>query len=193
MRGTDLEWTLLVLSPVMAVVAIAVVLGILRSSQKKAQSVVKDKRFTRAYYAWRDRILRTGLQPVACPMPLTAGERCFSFSSSIELYEPTEPHAHCSSEALFDMEIGAGVGSDWSILDCFDNVRFCGKGDLCISDRCLYFTGSRKLNIPFPSMHTVAASCSGLMIGARGMDRPLLFMDVNGQVLRDMIHMLMEA
>ena len=62
-----------------------------------------------------------------------------------------------------------------------------------MTNRYLYFTSAGKdQTIPLGDIHTVAAACSGLLVGAVEMDRPLLFSGVNGQRFRDTISMLLE-
>ena len=146
------------------------------------------------YYTWRESVqARGGIMPVFCPMNLGPGEQCFSFDSSVSLYVPFEPHEHHGDGVVFDTQFGQPVGGDWSVLDCFDNVQFIGRGRLCVTDRKISFGDCLQMQtVSLLDVHTVAASSSCLLIGAERMDRPMLFNDVNGQRLRDIIHLLLE-
>lgn len=62
-----------------------------------------------------------------------------------------------------------------------------------MTDRNLYLKGSRDVKIPLGELQVVATSCSNFLVETKSMDRPLIFTEVNGQMLRDTVYMLLEA
>ena len=189
-----LEWTLLAVAPIAAGWLAMTVYRTWYLSDRREKAKKDDEGREFEYGTWRETVLaHGGPQPVYCPVPLEIGEQCYSFDNSVSLYMPSDPHEHHGEGVLFDTEPGQPVGGGWSIMDCFHQVQFAGRGRLCVTDRCISFgdLGSRR-EIQFDDVHTVAASRSCLLIGTEQMDRPLLFQNVNGQRLRDVIHYLME-
>ena len=184
------QWALVALAPI---VAFRLAMAVFRSwsiSSRREQVQKKDEGRETEYLSWREAVrAHGGMQPVFCPIPLEAGEQCYSFDNAVALYVPTDPHEHHGDGVLFDTLPGQPVGGGWSIMDCFYRVQFAGRGRLCVTDRSISFCniGSRQ-EIQLEDVHTVAASCSCLLVGSEQMDRPLLFQNVNGQRLRDVIH-----
>jgi len=155
-----------------------------------------DQMYDSAYGNWRRRVMSANgrLESVFAPFPLLAGERCFACGIAVALYLPSCPTASGHEGILFDTACGVSVGRGWSIVECFPSVRFQGRGTLCVTNRNVWFdmAGGRQV-IPLDDIHTVAASCSGLLIGAQAFDRPLVFQGINGQQFRDTLHILMGA
>ena len=184
------QWALVAIAPIVAVQLAMSVFRTWSISRRREQVQKKDEGREAEYFSWLEAVrARGGMQPVYCPIPLDAGELCYSFDNAVALYVPTDPHEHHGEGVLFDTQPGQPVGGGWSIMDCFNRVRFAGRGRLCVTDRSIAFCnfGSRQ-EIQLEDVHTVAASCSCLLVGSEQMDRPLLFQNVNGQRLRDVIH-----
>ena len=192
-----LVWLELLLLCTLPPIAIWSAISIFKSailSRNRKMEARADRWHNDEYNAWCKVIRAQGrLNPVSCPMTLEPGERCFSYDSSVALYVPFEPHEHHGEEVVFDTPFGQPIGGDWSILDCFDSVQFIGRGRLCITDRNISFGDCLQMQaVSLNDVHTVAASSSCLLIGAVRMDRPMLFNGVNGQRLRDIIHLLLK-
>ena len=183
------------LAPLMALIVSKLLFDAYCRSKQRRQVVTRDEGYNEAYERWRRRLKAVGgVEPVDCPLPLAVGEVCYAHTAPVALYVPATPHGHrMPRETMFDLACGVNVGLGWSITDCFDGVRFLGRGGLSVTNRYLYFTSAGKdQTIPLGDIHTGAAACSGLLVGAAEMDRPLLFSGVNGQRFRDTIHMLLE-
>ena len=190
-----LEWGGLVLSPFLALMAAMGLYNVISSSRRREQLFERDKRFISEYRTWRERVRADcGINKIICPMKLAEDEQCYAYDVSASLYLPSAPHGQWNDEILFDTECGTEIGPGWTIMDCFDSVRFMGNGSLCITDRNIYFSGAvMHKTISLDEVSTVATACSGILIGSRTMDRPMLFSCVNGARLRDTIHILLEA
>ena len=189
-----LEWLLALAIPIAAALTAMWVFNALMISRRRDELRQIDENRESEYSFWCEGVrAHGGIQPVFCPVTLEEGERCFSFDCSVALYLPSEPHEHHGEEVIFDTEPGQPVGGGWSILDCFHQVRRVGCGQLCVTNRCISFgsCGSQQ-KIMLEDVHTVAASRSCLLVGSDQMDRPMLFQDVNGQRLRDVIHYVLE-
>ena len=190
-----LEWTLLVTVPVFAVMTAMYVYRTLLLSRQRELAIRDDESRENEYANWCESVrAHGGLQPVVCPVRLNEGERCYSFDNSVALYVPADPHEHHGEGVLFDTKPGQPVGGGWSIMDCFYRVQFVGRGRLCVTDRSISFCDfGKRQEIQIEDVHTVAASRSCLLVGAEPMDRPLLFQNVNGQRLRDVIHTMLKG
>ena len=193
----ELDWIVWIMVPALPVAAALtamMVFNSMLSSRRREEQRQTDENRESEYSFWCEGVrAHGGIQPVFCPVTLEEGERCFSFDCSVALYLPSEPHEHHGEEVIFDTEPGQPVGGGWSILDCFHQVRRVGCGQLCVTNRCISFgsCGSQQ-KIMLEDVHTVAASRSCLLVGSDQMDRPMLFQDVNGQRLRDVIHYVLE-
>ena len=189
----DFAWLQWGLVAAAVIVAIFSAMEIYRSWYKsywREQAQKGEEGRDTEYFAWREAVkAHGGYQPVFCPMHLDEGERCYSFDHAVSMYLPSEPHEHTSEGVLFDTEPGQPVGGGWSIMDSFDDVQFVGRGRLCVTDRCISFGDlNSRQEIQIDDVRIVAASRSCLLVGTEQMDRPMLFTNVNGQRLRDVIH-----
>lgn len=192
-----LEWAVLVVSPFMAIGVACMLYNVCCAADVREGRQWGDHRLNAAYLTWREWIrARGGLQPVYCSRALEEGEVCFAHESEAFSYVPFMPHVshvHAEMEApVFDTSFGVSVGEGWSILDCFEGVRFVDRGALLVTNRHVYLRGAREIKIPLGDLRVVATSCSNFLIEAKEMDRPLIFTRVNGQMLRDTIYMLLE-
>ena len=190
-----LGWVLIAVSPFAAVKLAMMAFDLWTRSVQHEKERLEDESRETEYGNWYEGVLaRGGIRPVFCPLPLSDGELCYSFDNAVSLYLPSDPHEHHGDGVMFDTEPGQPVGGGWSILDCFHRVRFAGRGRLCVTDKCISFGDfGRRQEISLDDVHTVAASRSCLLIGTEEMDRPLLFQNVNGQRLRDVIHFVLEG
>jgi len=155
-----------------------------------------DQMYDSAYADWRRNLAAVGgrMSSVACPMRMDMGETCFACGVAVALYLPSMPIEPAPEGVFFDSACGMNVGQGWSIVDMVPGASFHARGTLCVTDRNLRFeaSGDRQV-IPLETIHTVSASCSGLLVGTWEHDRPLVFQGVNGQQFRDTLHILMEA
>ena len=155
----------------------------------------RDVQYNNEYQNWAKRVdAEGGISPVNCPLILNRDEQCFAFKQSVSLYESRTQLKHKHSGVLLDATdtIGIGIGSTRTIS--FDEVKLVDKGSLCITDRCVYFNGSKLSRvIPLDEIYSVRAAYSCFEIGARTRDRKMLFKRVNGQIFRAIIHLLLEG
>ena len=162
---------------------------------KRRRERDRDIQYNNEYQKWvRNVDAGGGISPVACPLILNQDEQCFAFKQSVSLYESRTQFRHKHSGVLIDATdtIGVGIGSTKTIS--FDEVKLVDKGSLCITDRCVYFNGSKlSRTIPLDDIYSVKAGYSSLEIGARTRDRIMLFKRVNGQVFRATICLLLES
>ena len=192
-----LEWILLVLSPFLAIATACMLYNAYCASNRREKRWVTDHRLNTDYFTWREWIkARGGIQPVFCSRVCEEGEVCFACEQEAFAYEPLRPHMLGREEIenvpVFDTACGVPVGEGWSILDCFEGVNFIGKGFLFVTNRNLYLKGLKEIKIPLGDLQVVATSCSNFLVETKTMDRPVIFTRVNGQMLRDTVHMLME-
>ena len=192
-----LEWILFALSPVLAFGVAYVLYNAYCGSSGRERRHRADRRLNADYQMWREWIkARGGIQPVFCSRAFNKDEVCYAYEREAFSYEPLMPHmldkTSVEDAPVFDTACGAPVGEGWSILDCFEGVNFVGKGFLFVTDRNLYLKGSREIKIPLGELQVVATSCSNFLVETKSMDRPLIFTEVNGQMLRDTVYMLLE-
>lgn len=194
MAVVSVEWVPLAVVPFLAIGAAYVLYNAFFVSRKGNQQQDMDHTHNKAYQTWREWIRARGsIQPAFSSRTFDKGETCFAYEREVFSYEPLVPHGHVESDApIFDTECGALVGEGWSILDCFEHVRFVCKGALFVTNKNLYLreTGG-ELKIPLSDVRMVATACSSFLIKAKSMERPLILTGVNGQVLRDIIYMLL--
>ena len=193
-----LGWILLLLSPFLAIVTACMLYNAYCASNRREKRLETDHRFNADYLSWREWIkARGGIQPIFCSRVFSEGEVCYAYEQAARLFEPLLPHVLDEDEVtdapVFDTACGVPVGEDWSILDCFEGVNFIGKGFLFVTNRNIYLKGVREIKMPLGDLQVVATSSSNFLIEGRSMDRPLIFTEVNGQMLRDTVYMLLES
>ena len=192
-----IEWILLAVSPFLAVGFACMMYNAIFARRAGELLQEMDQRMDSAYRTWREWTkARGGVQPAFSSTAFEkTGETCFAYEREAVSYEPVRPHTSVATDGLvFDTPCGMSVSGGWSILDCFDGVQLVGRGALFVTDQNLYLRGTgTEIKIPLKDVWMVATACSSFLIEARSMDRPLIFTGVNGQKLRDTIHMLMEA
>ena len=198
MTFETIEWVLLALSPFLAFGVAYMLYNSYCDSNRREKRLQTDQRLNADYLTWREWVkARGGIQPVFCSRAFNKDEVCYAYEREAFSYAPLMPHmldrASEEEAPIFDTACGASVGEGWSILDCFEGVNFVGKGFLFVTDRNLYLKGSGAVKIPLGELQVVAASCSNFLVETKSMDRPLIFTEVNGQMLRDIIYMLLEA
>jgi len=192
-----IEWVFLGLSPFLALSAALGIFNAVRRSQIRNRMRGEDHRHNMAYQSWCEwGKAQGGIKPVGTLCLSAYQDPYFALEHEVSLFEPLMPHPHFDqdSEPHFDTPCGMFVGEGWSVLDCFDGVRFVAKGSVRVMARALVFDGVLgEVRIPLDEIHTVVAACSSLLVGAASSDRPFLFGGVNGQKLRDIISFLLEA
>jgi len=183
----------LVLSPVLALLVSKVLYDLF--SRKDVGPVATDQMYDSAYGRWcREMAVDGRMRAVDSPLALGVGETCFACGIAVALYQPSLPCWGEHNGVFFDTACGASVGRGWSLMQRMPGVTFQGRGTLCVTDRNILFDAVGSLHvIPLETIHTVAASCSELLVGSEGMDRPFVFQGVNGQQFRDTLHILLEA
>lgn len=191
------ELFVLFIAPVGAILLALMLFKSFSNTRAKARgdsSDLSDTKNDANYSIWREHIrARGGVDPVYCPLPLEDGECCFFFTNTATLFVPAMPGDYFEDDGLiFETEFGESTGVGWSVLERFDAVKFVGGGRLYITDRRIGFVGSSTYMIPLHNIRRIAASCSGLMVASEVIDRPLVFGRINGQQLRDILHIMME-
>jgi len=181
------------IAPIVAIFTAKAMYNAIATSRRKELRENRDEGHDADFHVWWETVKAAGLKSVFCPMAISEGENCYYYAYRALLYEPWQPSLPQWSvdRCIFDVPCGTPIGRHWSVLDSFESLRFVGKGSLCVTDKYLYFRGlGSDLQISIEELHTVAASCSALLIGALALDRPLLFDAINGQKVRDILHMV---
>jgi len=189
MTGIEItELCLLGLSPLLAIGAAMVLYNIYVASRRKELLLEQDKSYEREYLLWWESVKgHHGLVPVFCPVKTLTKEKCYLFIHHASLYEAYEPQMPKG----FDVACGVTVDRRWSVMDQVGAVAFLGHCRICVMASRIYVkSGLVEINIPLEEITSVVASCSALMIDSESLDQPLIFRNINGQQLRDTIHVL---
>jgi len=195
------QWGLLFLAPFLAVFTAKGVYNAVSLSRQKERRHEQDLCHDLEYLHWWGAVeAHRGIHSVFCPFPIEDDETCYMFSSQVPVYFPDSPgdgpdSAEDGDEGTsFDVELGISVAPDWSVMDWFPSVGFKGLGTLCVTNRRVYLQGAGfDLRIDLADIHTVSAACSSVLIGCRDHAAPLILGSVNGQVIRDVLHLLVEG
>ena len=161
---------------------------------KRKRAWKRDVQYNEEYQEWMQRVdAEGGVAPIDCPLLLDQGEQCYAYKQSVSLYESRTQFKHEHSGVLLEATDGIGIGLGSTKTISFDEVRLIDKGSLSVTDRCVYFNGSKLSRaIPLNEIYSAKAAYSCLEIGARTRDAIMLFKRVNGQVFCATIRLLLE-
>jgi len=185
------------LSPILALYTARGLYNAVCISKRKEQLSARDNWHDEEYRTWRERLkICGGLESVFCPLPIGVGETCYAYFYEVSPYAAVGSFMNLMEEDVpfFDTERGVPIARGWSVLDHCATTEYLGKAGMCVTDRHLYVKGiSADLRIPLEDVRVVMAACSSILIGIQAFDRFLLIDAVNGQKIRDVLHVLMDA
>jgi len=193
-------WVLLASVPVLAFFTAKAIYNAVCVSRHKERLLERDLCYDLEFRNWWGSVqAHRGIQRAFCTMELEADEVCYLYSGRVSVFSPDLPSDEFEIEpqseegVAFDVDCGVCVSPNWSVMDWFPSVSFQGSCVLCVTNKYIrLFGGGIDLEIGLEEIRMVAAACSSVLIETRNESQPLLLGSVNGQIVRDILHILVD-
>ena len=175
---------------------VAIAYQMIQNEKRKRQQAERDKWNNRQYLAWHARVQQFGrIHPVPCDLMLKRGEECLYVAHNVTLYEVRAVrHSTHSFGSVPLGKTGIRIGQGASTSRSTDEWTPIASGELYVTTKQLFFDGDMQdRKIPLAKIATIKADYSAIEVSSETRQKSMIFMDCNGQIVRDAVQLALQT